>query len=120
MEYPAEVQERINVLSEYTENNNLKECDIMHLYPGNIAFPDGYYDSRLFELVCYNSVTMEKRNLGNHDGIDTFGTEVIGVRIFADGSTMVKFKRPVLVVDSKCITVYEKHTQTLGRLAQEG
>ncbi len=91
--YPEEVQERINYLDKYIINKELKLFDIIHLYPIKIAYPNGYYDSMFFTLIGYNEKSKEKRDLGIHDGI-VFGNkkaDIDIIRIFADGSTLIKF-----------------------------
>src|SRR3990167_8394709 len=92
MKYPVEVAKRIALLEHYTETEELNRFDIFHLYSGKLAYPDGYYDTRFFELVGFNSKTMQKRELGRHDAID-FNDGVIIERacIFADGATLLKF-----------------------------
>ena len=67
--YPSEVQGFIDFLDEYTENDTLETCHIMHLHPKGLAYPNGYYDSQFFELVIYNTETMQKRNVGKRDGL---------------------------------------------------
>ena len=57
MRYPKGVQEKINVLKIYDLNIELTEYNIFHLYPKGLAYPNGYYDSRFFNLVGYNSET---------------------------------------------------------------
>jgi hypothetical protein len=67
--YPAEVQERIDALSLYAENDDLALFNIIHLYKTEIAYPNGYYDSMFFDLVLFNTKDMEKRTIKNRDGI---------------------------------------------------
>ena len=99
MEYPEEVLKHIKFLSEYKEFDGLKEFNILQLYPMGLCYPDGYYDSRWFNLVAYNYLTNQMKNLGRHDGL-TFNSNnpaVDIVRIFADGSTLIRFKGLVKV-----------------------
>ena len=92
MKYPKEVQAFIDVLSDYKENNQLEQFDILHLYPKEIAYPNGYYDSRFFELVGFNTVNLEKRNLGRHDKVDfDGGCNVRMASVFADGAYLLRF-----------------------------
>jgi len=97
--YPQEVLDKIGVLNTYTENKDLKEFDCVHMYPEELAFPNGYYDSRFFKLIGFNFDTHEKKDLGKHDGIDNFSKGMIirNLRIFADGSTFVRFAYKVKV-----------------------
>jgi len=91
-ELPIEVQGYAKVLDNYKKSDSLEQFDIFHMYPGNICFPDGYYDSRFFKLVGFNTKTMEKRDLGDHDSIDIeLGVQVVMLRVFLDGSTLIKF-----------------------------
>lgn len=92
MKYPKPVQERIDFLNKYKENNNLNLFNIFHLYPKEIAYPNGFYDARFFELVGFNTDTMEKRNLGRHDAIDfPYGNCAISkAQIFADGAFLIQ------------------------------
>jgi hypothetical protein len=90
-DYPDEVQEAINVFSLYVENDDLALFNIVHLYKTEIAYPNGYYDSMFFDLVLFNTRTMEKRTLKSRDGITLKNVASHEVRIFADGSTMIKF-----------------------------
>ena len=93
MKYPPEVQEKINVLNAYKENDELESFNIIHMYPKKLAYPTGYYDARYFELIAFNTSTMEKKSWGTHDAV-FFENGIIVDRsiIFADGSTLIKFK----------------------------
>ena len=98
MKYPKEVQEQIAVLDTYAEDNSLKSFHILHLYPKGLAYPHGYHDSRVFELWAFNYNTMTKINLGKHDGmVFNRGIQIDIARIFADGSTFLRFLRPIEV-----------------------
>ena len=44
MKYPSEVQERIDFLNNYAENDKLEIFDCFHMYPKEICYPNGYYD----------------------------------------------------------------------------
>ena len=98
MKYPKVVQAKIDfVFDAYMPNEKLERFDIFHLYPGKLAYPTGYTDSRFFELVGYNTSKMESRKLGRHDSL-RFEEEAFKphfLRIFADGSTLIKFRVPV-------------------------
>jgi hypothetical protein len=96
MEVPDEVKDYLDAIDKYTENRGLSCFDILHMYPGEIAYPDGYYDSRFFRLVAFNTKTMQKREFGIHDSIDLWeGCAVKMIRIFLDGSTIIVFYSPV-------------------------
>lgn len=106
MDYPDEVCVFVNFLKEYKFNESLDVCHILHMYPGTLAYPNGYYDSRFFELVIYNTQTMEYRSIGKHDGIDISpDAQVRMVRIFADGSTMVRFDHAVRILAFQSVVV---------------
>ena len=99
MGYPKEVREQIEILDKYQVDDTLKAFDILHLYPGELAYPDGYQDSRFFNLVGFNTKTMKRRGLGRHDSLDFWNRvySVKRIKIFADGSTMVEMENPVEV-----------------------
>lgn len=101
MKYNKIVQEKIDVLNKYTVDVNLSTFNILHLYPEKKpAYPNGYYDSRFFQLWGFNTETMSKLDLGRHDGLSMYSPDypkVIIIQIFADGSTLVKFAHKVSV-----------------------
>lgn len=108
MDYPEEVQKKIDVLSIYEETKTLARFDIFHLYPNSLCYPNGYYDSRWFTLIGFNTSLKLKRDLGYHDGLDfEENVEVGECRIFADGSTMVKFKHLVKVNLFQAVRVFK-------------
>lgn len=109
MNYPREVQERVDVLATYKEVDNLETFDIFHLYPEELCFPNGYYDSRWFKLVGYNTDLMQKQNLDRHDTINIDeGAEVKMCRIFADGSTLIRFRYPIEIINTQAIYVIKR------------
>lgn len=84
----------------YTENKDLRECDIIHLYDtgklgqlGN-GHSRAFIDSRIFKAVFYNTATKEYRESERHDNDQITSCEgnIRAVRIFVDGSTMVMLK----------------------------
>lgn len=96
--YPEEVKEKIAVLDSYADDEREDEFDLLHIYPEEIAYPEGYYDSRFFTLVGFNTKRMTKRNLGKHDGLTFRGEPSVDiVRIFVDGSTLIRFESVVKV-----------------------
>ena len=108
MKYPKEVQEKLNVLKLYKLNTELSEYNIFHLYPKGLAYPDGYYDSRFFNLVGYNSETMEYREIRIADELDFINCnnkDISMMRIFADGSTLIKFNS-LHRANNSCQSVY--------------
>ena len=103
---PEAVKEKIAVLNEYREDPALAEFNLIHLYPGKLAYPDGYYEARWFRLIAFDTETRKKRDLGEHDGISLWGiwdgdrplgNHVRLIRIFADGSTLIRFTERVKI-----------------------
>lgn len=91
MNYPPAVRALVERLKKYTPDAALRTCDVVHIYPGPLAYPNGHYDSRVFRLVIYNQSENKVREISRADGITMAGAEVAAVRIFADGSTMITF-----------------------------
>ncbi len=104
---PNEVHKYLETLEECEWDDELDEFNILHLYPGEVCYPNGYYDSRFFEVIGYYygpniMVAVEaprRRNLGEHDSLDFLGknTDVDIIRVFIDGSTLIRFKKPVSI-----------------------
>ena len=105
--YPKAVLAQIDRLAQYEVNDNLDRCNIVHLYPSGLAYPDGYVDSRFFELRMYNSENMQMRVYAPCDSLDfAEGVGVDMIRVFADGSTVVRFSSTVIVNVDQTVTVY--------------
>lgn len=88
------------VFNRYKLDENLKEFDIFHMYGDGrpcMLHGNGYIDAQNFQLWGYNTKIMKKRDLSTHDSINFTGCEVRNVRIFMDGSTMVKFWHLVMI-----------------------
>lgn len=97
-QFPKEVKKKIAYLKKYTINDMLEEFQIIHMYPEkDPAFPEGFTDSKFFQLWGFNLKTMEKRDLGRKDGIFTKDATIEGIGIFADGSTFMKFQGNVSI-----------------------
>lgn len=97
--YPKAVLAQIDRLAQYEVNDDLTTCNIIHMYPSGLAYPDGHADSRFFELHLYNSKSLQKRVYATCESLDfAEGVGVDMIRVFADGSTLVKFTSPVTVV----------------------
>ena len=109
MLYPKEVQKHLDILNEYTEVKHFINFDILHMYPGEMAYPNGYYDSCFFDAVLFNTVTMEKCVIPNRDGIQFLSTEkenvISGILIYADGSTVIVFKKLVTFDHLQCLFI---------------
>lgn len=107
MKYPKPVQEKLKILDAYTEVENLKECNILHLYDDGLAYPNGYHDARFFILWAFNTHTMEKCNLGQHDACDFDYENVIisKAQVFADGAFLIKFVHTIKIppMPTQCI-----------------
>lgn len=112
---PEELYPYYDVLKEYIEEETLNVFDIIHLYPsGELCYPNGYYDSQWFELIGYNTETMEFSNLGKHkDGLNfnmlaTYGIPIIQrISIYLDGSTLIKFKTPIRISNFQAPSIFE-------------
>ena len=90
------------IFDHYRITNSLNQADIFHLYESGVKHADsesGYHDSRHFKLMAFNTRTQEKCDLGVHDGIQNLTDDKVVdmIRIFADGSTIVRFRDPVKV-----------------------
>jgi hypothetical protein len=97
-EYPEEVWSMIKVLNEYREIDSpiFNKFDILHMYPQGLAYPDGFHDSRFFELWAFSTRDMVKfKSKRPHDELRFTGhADMDIIRIFADGSTFIRFKTP--------------------------
>ena len=98
------------VFDRYKENENLTEADIFHLYDTGeecIKNNTGYHDSRHFRLVGFNTKTMEKCELGRHDGLESFSHNlcVRKVRVYADGSFFISLSRPAKLHLFQCVSL---------------
>ena len=107
MKYPKEVKEKIAIINEYEVSETLNKFNILHLYPGELCYPDGFYDSRFFELIGFNTQLMKKRNLGNrYDAIDFWDGIIISKsQVYADGAFLIKtegFIEPVGLTQMIC------------------
>jgi len=99
-------QEAIAQLNEYAWAENQSNITILHMYPGKLAYPEGFYGDRWFQLVGYDDVSKTRVDLGQHDRINIEdGGVVRHVEIFADGSTLVMFGKPVEVDDNQAASV---------------
>ena len=104
MKYPKEVQAKIDILNTYKENTELKTFNILQLYSKELAYPNGYYDSRFFDLIVFNTVKMEKCNLGRHDAIDFKNCIIAYSSIFADGAFLIRTANMITIdIDSQKI-----------------
>lgn len=106
--YPNEVQKHIDYLDTYKEYHALEVFNLIHMYPKELAYPNGYYDSRFFDLVLFNEEIKEKRTVEGRDGIYFNNeTKIKLARIFADGSTLIKFDGYVKIKIFQCVEIYD-------------
>lgn len=96
------------VFNEYTTNDNLQEANIFHLYDtGEDCYENnsGYHDSRHFRLVAFNTFTMEKCDLGIHDGIESINDSlsIRLIRIYADGSFFIRLNDVASIKNFQCV-----------------
>lgn len=103
---PKEVQERIDYLDTYDVDKKLNCFDAFHLYPTELAYPDGYFDSMFFNLVGYNFDTKTKRTIEQRDGLHFHDVNVDIGQIFADGSTFIRFTHKVKIDVYQCVEVF--------------
>ena len=105
MKYPPEVQERIDALNSYKENDDLNIFTSLHLYPLGLAYPTGYYEARYFNLIGFNDLLKEKRILGKRDAVMYEGNVIARVsEIWADGSSLIAFRNKIKIFfDSQAI-----------------
>lgn len=98
------------VFDRYQHNEDLKEADIFHLYDtGENCFENnsGYHDSRHFNLIAFNTKTMEKVDLGRHDGIENLNENlsINIVRVYVDGSFFIRLNRLAKISNFQCVTL---------------
>jgi len=117
MRYPKSVKDRVDFLDTYKIDETLDSFHIFHMYPQRLAYPTGYVDSRYFILWGFNTDSMKKRNLGQHDALDLWedsnddmivvSAKVSVAQIFADGSTLIKFRNKVRIFNNQSVSVFE-------------
>ena len=107
--YPKEVQERVDLLDRIYKEvpfEASKVWNIVHLYPKGIAYPDGYYHARFFDLWVFNTKTHEKAVVKQRDGLSLDEDVAIKtIQIFADGSTLVEFREPMTIFPTQSVIV---------------
>lgn len=109
-EFDDNYKKQISILDKYTINPNLLVGNIFHIYPKDIAFPDGFHDSRFFDLWLFNSETMEKRLIENRDGITyDSGVQIYMTRVYIDGSFFIRFMDMIELDIYQCIQVRKSH-----------
>lgn len=97
------------IFDRYVTNEKLNQVNIFHLYDtGNLGLDnDGFHDSRFAKVIGFNTITMEKRDFGDRDGIESYlsNANVELIRIFIDGSFLIKFKFLVNVEVFQCLSI---------------
>ena len=107
MLYPKAVKGKLKILDAYTENKDLTEFHIIHMYPKELAYPDGYYDARFFEFVIFNTDTMEKAHLGErYDSISFEDCIIARASIFADGAFLISLAHKAWIHNVLTQTIY--------------
>lgn len=101
---PKEAQEHIDFLTTYKVNEKLDTCNLVHMYDSGEfgALPNGdsqgFVDSKLFDVWCYD---FDKKEKCKREGKDMLWLQgkipVDQIRIFADGSTLVRFKYKIKI-----------------------
>ena len=105
--FPDAVQKYVDAVHKRYTLGSPETFHILHLYPKGLAYPDGYYDSQFFDLHCFNMETDEKLVIEQRDGLvfdDDVHVDI--VRIFADGSTLIRFKHPVRISVFQAVEVH--------------
>jgi hypothetical protein len=89
------------LLNSYEEVKDDIKCNLFHLRPNGdlCCLTDGYNDAQWFELTGYNTQTMQRVNLGRHDGLSVDRVNVLSVRIMRNGETMIQVSKPVKILD---------------------
>lgn len=106
--YPPEVRYYLDLLDRYdvVPFDASREWNIVHLYPKGLAYPDGYYHARFFDLWMFNTETTEKAVIERRDGLSLGEeVEVKTIQILADGSTIVEFRQPVKIHPTQNVVV---------------
>lgn len=102
------IREETKVLETYKIVNKLEECDILHLYNtwDYWMFSDWFIDSMMFDLWAFNTKTDERTYLGIKDEICPMDS-IRMIRVFADGSTLIRFNKLVTIWYGQSICFYE-------------
>lgn len=118
MKYPKETQPYIDLLDEYEINDELDSFDCFHIYPKELCVQgddiNGFVDSRFFDVIGFSFIRHQKKNLGRHDELDFLPytlykpPEISRIRIYADGSTFIRFTKPVSFLSYQSAIIYEK------------
>lgn len=96
-------------LGQYKEVELLSEANIFHMYAVEEWGLDnngdrGFNDTKLFELIAYNTVTMEKCNLGIKDGVQLHEKPSY-IKLYIDGSTLIQFREVKRIGYGQCLDI---------------
>jgi hypothetical protein len=109
------------VFDGYSENNELTEMDIIQIYPANKTGMrnNGYRDAIFFKAIIFNTESRQMKKLPTkHDklSLSTLSMKVQSIIVFLDGSTLIKFDKPVGIGTYQALTFYdirnENHMET--------
>lgn len=93
-EYPDVVKPYINDINDsYIADYNLNCFNILHIYPRELAYPDGFYYARFFDCVIYNVKENKKNVLSRKEMIYMDkNVNIKNTYVYADGSTVIVFQ----------------------------
>ena len=105
--YLPEVQKKIDALDIYYEiDETMTSFNILHMYPKELAYPNGFIDARFFDLIIFDNVKRTKRIIKGRDGLNFYNTiDPKLIRIFADGSTVIEFNSHRTVDIFQCVEI---------------
>ena len=110
---PEVVQSKIDVLDEaYELDDKLNEFNIIHIYPKENCYPDGYYCAKFIDVHLFNSFTNKKRILNSrHDALTFVKKGPDQVLAYVDGSIYMEVPTGFiwfLKVDTPNLFVYNR------------
>lgn len=86
----------IDSLNTYEYDESLKTFNLFHIYQREYTGDAGFADSCFFDLVGYNFEQKKRSKFERRDGLRLEAQPDI-IRIYADGSTLVRFENLVTV-----------------------
>ena len=92
----------------YKDNESLNDADIIHIYDTELIGKEnhGYTDSKIMNVVIYNTEKKERKDLGHkHSLFFSEYVNILAVRIFLDGSTMIRLSKLCSILD-ETVDVY--------------
>lgn len=107
-EYPKSCQKFFKYLDEYKEvslsYNQLLDVKvkILHFYPTELAYPNGYHSAWSFQAVGFNIEKQERYDLGIHDSFNLAGSnenqKIRVIQYYIDGAFLIEFEDHVSVM----------------------